>query len=229
MELLKNKKGMLLLEFTIFFPLVIVAFFAFLLSALMITQRVVLDRAVANATNTAANWTSTSLHRVGQPNTFLGEGNITLSTNPYRGFINHFDPHNRNDFEERVKELVTTQAGVTITGGLAGPVEVTVIYRNYFVAADLTVNATQRMYFPINLSLIGINTRYIELQSTSSARVFRPLVNINDTHAVFDMIRYFTRGSADISNLSGFIGGLPDKADNWLQSIIRGFGAAGND
>lgn len=220
-----NNSGMILLEFILYFPIVLIAFFAFILSSLMITQRVVLDRAVALTTASAANWMSTSLYRIGQPHPFLGTTTpATIRTNPYRGTINHFYPSTRAEVEERIKELVNHGANLGITGGLAGEVEIYVRYRNYLVAGDLTVTATQKIRFPINLSLIGITNTHIELNSSSSARIFRPLVNINDLHAVFDITRYFTRGAVDISGVSDFIGGIPTAVDNWFDTLTRGFG-----
>lgn len=223
---INNKRGMLLIEFIIYFPIVFVAFFGFLMTSLMITQRVVLDRAVANATAGAANWMSTSLHQVGQPDAFMGSSDpVAISTNPFRWFtFNHFYPLNRAAIENRIEELVVQQASLGITGGLAGEVQVEVIYNNFAVAGDLIVNATQRINFPVNLSLIGINARYIELRSSASARVFRPVVVFNDVHGIFDMIRYFTRGAVDITSIADFVGNIPNVIDNWFVSLTRGFG-----
>ena len=229
MKNMKNdNKGMVLLEFILYFPIVVVAFFGFIISSLMITQRVVLDRAVAVTTASAANWMSTSLHRIGQPDPFKETSSpVTIRTNPYRGIIDHFYPSSRNVIEERIKELVVNGANLGITGGLAGNVEVTIDYRNYFLAGDLIVTASQKVSFPINLSLIGINATYIRLESSSSARVFRPLSNINDIHFLFDFVRYISRGNLDINTASAFIGGLPNKLDDWFKSLTEGFGDAG--
>ena len=110
-DLLKNDSGMLMLEFIIYFPIVIIAFFAFLLTALMITQRVVLDRAVATTAQSAANWVSTSMPMVGSPDPFMG-GEVRIRSNPFSGMFNFFYPSNEVEFTNRVEELVIRNAGL---------------------------------------------------------------------------------------------------------------------
>jgi len=224
----KDNRGMLLIEFTIYFPIVIVTFFAFLLVALMITQRVVLDRAVSSTTQSASNWISTSMHRVGSQDLFMG-GEVSFGRGHsfFNRAANPFFPRDRAEVLDRIAYLVERNARLGIVGGLAGNVEVYVDYSNFFVAGNLTVSARQRVNFPINLSLIGINARYLEFHSSSNATVFRPMVTINQVYAIFDNARHFTRGGLDISRASNFFNNAPSRLNSIMSQIGIGFGNQG--
>ena len=197
-QCLDNESGMLMVEFTIYFPLIFLGFIMFILSAFLITQRVVLDRAVAQATSEASMWLGDSMGRVGY-DPFSGQ-EITLRANPYANIIGDvfgagvFSPLTTNEFAETVSDRVIELAGLGIIGGLGGNVYVDVTYDStLFIVGTLTVEAEQWLHLPI----AGFGFTGWGVESRASATIFRPYILMNDVHFVFDLASVGIDGIVD--------------------------------
>ncbi|MCL1999410.1 MAG: pilus assembly protein [Turicibacter sp.] len=224
---LKNdESGVAVLETTIYFPLVLLAFFGFIMASLFFTQRVVLDRAVARATTEAAAWLSGDIMRFGRftntPGDVFGQrSTVSIRTNPYVGLFNRFDPMDRGSFDNRIRQRVQDYAGWSVIGSFGSDIQVDVSHSWYFIASDLHVTATQSLNFPINLSMFGLDWHDtgIQLRSSSSARIFRTGQVVDNINFAFDATRRlfseFT-GNQNVhpSALQGFMGNLPTLVNN---------------
>jgi hypothetical protein len=185
-----NESGGVLLEFIFYFPILFLAFFTFIIAGMLITQRAVMDRAVALAVTEASAWLSSDMLPVQQRN-FFDEQIFTIRANPYADMGRRFGsgvyrPMTRAQFDKRVEEIVRDNVGWGLVGGwVREDVQVYVApINNNFFAVDLTVTATQRVSIPF-VSSFGD----MQFQSTSTVRVFRPHNLMNDVHFVIDATR----------------------------------------
>ncbi|MCL2356941.1 MAG: hypothetical protein FWC70_07275 [Defluviitaleaceae bacterium] len=201
-----------MLEFAFYFPGLFLTFLVFIISGLIITQRAVLDRSVALATTEAAAWLSSDMLPVEQINPFTNQP-FQIRTNPYADLRRLYGqgvylPLTQDAFNNRVEQLVRENARWSILGGWASDdIQVHVDpLRNYFFAVDLTVTATQQIRFPF----VSRFTDF-EIQSTSTARVFRPYRLLNDVHFIVDAARI---AGFDVGRTRDFM----DSVLGWLRS-----------
>ena len=222
-----DQRGALMVEFSIYFPLVMLAFLIFIVSSLIITQRAVVDRAVVNATTHAADWLSGSMPIIGT-DPFSGQA-VSIRHNPYVEFLagvfnadrrNFYPFANAAAFSQAVEEHVLATIRQGITGGFAGDVTVSVDYNDFLIAGDLTVTATQRMSFPLG-AFLGLDEW--AFTATSTARVFYPHFTINTLGFGFDVIRRLT--GFEVENMTS---NILDVVGNLYRSAVSSFTGGGN-
>jgi len=217
-----DSSGMLLVESAIYLPIVLLALFAFMLATQLITQRVVLDRAVAQVTAEAAAFLSTSQRKYDVDDVFYGSA-IRINTNPYHALIdnlfNAFHPfENDAAFEARVEELINNQISWTLLGSRGSELDINIEYtRHFFISGELMISARQSANFPLNLRLIGMDWDVFNFTAYSRARTGSKGNIINDVTFGFDVLRHVT--GLDVGKLSGFVGDLPNRANNLLKSV----------
>ncbi|MCL2016328.1 MAG: pilus assembly protein [Defluviitaleaceae bacterium] len=190
-KLKRDENGFALVEMAIYFPLILLAFLGFIFGSMFLTQRVLLDRAVARATTEAAAWLSGDIMRFGRfsdtPDTpnFGQQQAVSIRTNPYVGLFNRFYPMDVDSFDTRIQELVLEYARLAVGGNIQVDVE----HNWYFMVSDIHVTATQTLVLPINLNMIDVDWQGIQLRSSSTARVFRTGQVVNNINFGFDAIR----------------------------------------
>ena len=206
-SLFREESGTVMLEFVIYFPFLFAIFMAFLISGMLITQRSVLDRAVAQAANEAGAFLSSDMLMVGQTCSFSGEI-VTIRANPYARMVGElfneriFHPFaGETQFNNRVRELVREYAEWGLVRGWAdGDLNVQVMHQNHIVARDLTVTANQHVRFPLLPRVLGWN-----FEASASVRVFRPYMLMNDVQLALDIARL--TGILDVRDVRNFVGG----------------------
>ena len=218
-----GESGAIILEFTIYFPFLFLAFLMFIFASLIVTQRVVLDRAVNQATLEAATFLS-GANRIGEC-PFSGY-DLTIRSNPYANLLDgRWHPlDNRNAFYDVISDRVEQLAGIGVVGGLAGDVDVTPTWAGFLVGGDLTVNATQGIHFPIAF----FGTEEWTFESTATVRVFNPHSLMNDAQFVFDVARL---AGFDLNNIFGDLVGrtvdaisqiIVDKVQSVISDMVEG-------
>ncbi|MCL1935756.1 MAG: hypothetical protein FWF57_05210 [Defluviitaleaceae bacterium] len=223
-ELKQEQKGILVVEMAIYFPIIILIWLMFLVSSLIITQRVVLDGAVARATIQGASWLNNSSRIFDEIDPFVGDYTY-INTNPYVNFIsglgNPFYPATEASFKAEVENRVRQYARVGIVGGLGGVIDIEINYIKNFIVGDLlTVNATQSLRMPINLSFIGITSNVFEHRASSTARILNQGANLSNLHLGFDLIRHYSGDRLDIRNLRTTIRDFPSKIPEYLLKLV---------
>jgi len=220
----KNESGMLMVEMTIYFPIIFLVWLMFIFTSLLVTQRVVLDRAVARAATQGASWLSNSIRPFDEYDPFVG-GYTLIRTNPYvntiAGFRNPFHPSNESDFKSEIETRVRNYARGLVSG-ISGEITIDIQYRNYFgIAGDLTVTAQQEMRLPINLRIIGIQMDRFTHTASATARVINHGRALNNIHFAFDLVRHMSGNSLDIRALRDFVADAPENASDWIRDLTQ--------
>jgi len=221
----RDESGMLLLEFTIYFPILLLTWFFFIIASLAITQRVVLDRAVSLAATEGAAWMSNDIHSF-RANDFILGGPVQIRTNPYTNtfasLTNPFTPATPDQFRTAMENRVRTYAGWSLASTRAVglmTLYVNVHYDSNLVGGDLIVTARQRVNIPIDFSLLGFNRRYMEFNASARARVFNHGQLINNVNFIFDALRHI--GVGDISGIQARVSGFPQAANTWATEAMK--------
>jgi len=211
----RNESGLAVVENAFYLPIVIIAYFGFIVVALYITQRVVLDSAVSRAALEATAYL-TDEPKIGQTHSFSGSKE-KFYIDPYRNLISHgftanYGSLGKTNFENKVRDKVREYAAFSFVVGRAGvrDIKVTTKYKNYAFFGELTVDAEQSFVLPIDLSLFGVGN-LLTFNSTAKTMVFKPASLINDVDLIFDFLRFF---GADVRKVSNFVSGLPGKVGN---------------
>lgn len=214
----REESGIIIVEAAIWFPMLLLAYLAFIVVSLYITQRIVLDRAVSQACLEATDWLSDTLKKYDEVSDFSGTKS-SIRVNPYWNTIvevtNPYSPMNESSFKDKVKERVNKYAKWSFIGRRKGvdQLNVDVRYDFHWVYGELVVNANQTVKLPLNLSLLGINSKWNkwEFRSTAKGMVFHTASLMNDVDFIFDAVRVFSGNKVDIKKARDFIGSLPDK------------------
>ena len=207
----KNESGMLVVENAFYLPILIIAYFGFIVAALYITQRVVLDSAVSRVALEATAYLSDE-PRSGQINNFSGNKEKFI-VDPYRRMLKDFTTSygslNKTQFEKRVQDKVREYAAFSFVAGRSGVRDITVKtnYKNHVFFGELTIDAEQSFVLPIDLSLFGVG-KLLTFNSTAKTMVFKPASLINDVDLVFDILRFL---GADVRKIKDLVSGLPGK------------------
>ena len=227
MQRKSNESGVLMLEMAIYFPLIMIAFLMFVIASILVTQQVVLDRAVATAASEGAALIGSSMDLIGNDPIGGEIGNVRAPD-----FLDIFrlDPSfnplgSRGDFEAAVANRASYLAGQGIANNWVVDLDAQANFSGYWFAGDLTVEATQRVRFPIQ----GFGTEFWDLESSATVRVFQPYTLLNRVHFMFDAVRWFT--GTDVSNLgdwlqnqlSGLIENLAERAVEFIGDAVLGF------
>lgn len=215
-----NNSGIMMVEMAIYFPIIMLSILLFIIISLLITQRVVLDRAVSRAATDAAVFLSGHTHNFEVEDPLWGEP-ILINTNPYRTvFADAFTPFSpfgsQADFENAVINRAEEYAGWSVLGGFGASPYFHVEYRNHFFSSYITVTATQQINFPLNLSLLGIDWDSFTFRTSASARALNNNSIINDITFGFDALRRIT--GLDISKLHNAVADLPSTIDKKMSA-----------
>ena len=205
-----DNRGALILEFTIYFPTLFLAFLMFVMASLIVTQRVVLDRAVSQATAEAADFLS-GANRVGHDD--FSNQTLTVRANPYANLISgRWHPFSsRDDFFSAIDRRVDVLSRRGVVGGLAGTADTDIEWSGFLVGGDLTVKASQGVRFPIQA--FGIEGWTFESQAT--VRVFNNHSLMSDAQFVFDVVLRTTG-----FNMNDIFGDLAGRAVDAISEMI---------
>jgi hypothetical protein len=201
----------MIVEAAIFLPIIILAYFGFIVTALYVTQRVVLDSAVSRASLEASAYL-TDEPKIGQKNSF-SEQTEKFYVDPYRRLVKSFKTTygtmSKTEFEQAVKKKVEKYSKLSLIGGRSGvgSLKVNVEYKYYFFFGELNIDAQQSFRLPINMAAFGVGELFT-FKSSAKTMVFKPASLINDVDFIFDFLR---RVGLDIRKVSNFISGLPEK------------------
>ena len=209
----KNQRGVVLLEFAIYFPIAIFLFAGFISTAFVLTQRVVLDRAVARATQEGAMWLSTTMHYSTTGDPFAGGQTIGIRSNPYLRFGRVYGPTDEVQFKSEMERRVRAYANQGLFSRNTN-IQVNVDYRNFVVAGDLKVSVSADVAIPI----VPAFTNW-QITSSASARVMRPASLMNDVGFIFDAVRHVA--GWDINRLSNVVANTTDSVNNLLRIAER--------
>ena len=216
----KSESGILVVESAFYLPLLLLAYFGFLVMALYVTQRVVLDSSVSRTALEASAYLSDEAKngavskdgKSANVNRF-SEKKESIIIDPYRRLIGVFKPTygslGEAAFKSQVQAKVREYAGFTMLLGNAGrnPITVTTKYKNYAFFGELTIDAEQSFILPIRLSMFGYGDS-LAFKATSKTMVLKPASLINDVDLVFDVLRFF---GADVRKVQDLVSGLPGK------------------
>ena len=208
----------MIVEATFFLPILIIAYFGFIVMAMYITQRVVLDTAVSRVALEASAYLSDE-PKIGQTHSFSGNKE-KFHVDPYRrliskSFTTSYGSLNKTTFENRVRDKVREYAAFSVVGGRAGvkDINVKVEYKNHVFFGELVIDAEQSFILPVDLRLFGIGN-FLTFNSTAKTMVFKPASLINDVDFVFDVLRF---AGFDIRKVSNFVSELPEKVNGLLK------------
>ena len=211
----------MVVEAAFYLPILILAYFGFIVMALYITQRVALDASVSRVALEASAYLADE-PKIGQTHSFSGNTE-KFYMDPYRRLIGKFTSKygslgSKSAFDKRVekkvreyatgfKENISATGDNTNGGSGAGAINVKVTYKDCFFFGELTIDAQQSFVLPIDLSLFNISRR-LTFNSTAKTMVFKPAALINDVDLVFDVLRFF---GADVRKVRDLVSGLPEK------------------
>lgn len=220
MRLLRDESGIVVVEAAFWLPILILAYFSFIVLSLYVTQRVVLDRAVERTCLEASAWLS-DIHKTDTPGEFSGTVD-SFSVDPYRnlvgGLINEYHPMSKSAFDARIKEKVKQNAGWSLVGGRKGvsPIDVSWEYKYYLIFGELTVSAKQKFIMPISFWFADAPDSWT-FYSEAKSMVFDTDSLINDVDFVLEVVKKASGGVLDIDKVRDFVGNLPDKLNDSLS------------
>jgi hypothetical protein len=223
----KNESGIVIVEAAIYMPLLMLAFFAFIMVSLYVTQRVVLDSAVSKVCVEASAFLSDEpKHTVA--NSFSGR-HEKIYANPYRSFFtsDYRSYGNRTNFNNAIQEKVRQEAALSFIAGRrgVGQINVKTEYKDHFFFGELIIYAEQTIIFPINVARFGLPAG-LTFRTSAKSMVLKAERIVNDIDFIFDGLRYF--GIFEIGKVKDGLEDMPGNANEWVNKAM-GSGSKDND
>ena len=189
-SLMKNESGITVVEAAFYLPILMLAYFVFIAISFYITQKVVLDSSVSRVCVDAAAYL-TDEPKIDKPSPFSGNTEEVYG-NPYRHMYGvNYRSLGEGGFKAKIVEKVKKHAGFSLIEGRSGVggVAVTSEYKDYIIFGELTVNAEQKLKFPLDLRFFGV-TDIWQFNSTAKSMVFNADAIINDIDLILDALRW---------------------------------------